>query len=136
MRRIKVNSGWGYLTLRAVLILLLITILVVAVLFLGRSSLPPRAVSFTQSAMDLEAYDFVEIAAQLCRMLPTRSRMGPLVVRSRRQPARVGTWRDFATPKMEAYIVSGSWRPPRATILIRLSIARSVQADIKRHLPC
>jgi hypothetical protein len=37
----------------------------VAILLLGRPALPPRSVSFSQSTQDLEAYDFVEVAAQV-----------------------------------------------------------------------
>ena len=48
------------------LILLIATLAGVAVLLLiGRRGLPPRTVSFSQSSHDLEAYDFVEVTAQI-----------------------------------------------------------------------
>jgi hypothetical protein len=37
----------------------------VAILLLGRQALPPRSVSFSQFTPDLEAYDFVEVTAQV-----------------------------------------------------------------------
>jgi hypothetical protein len=37
----------------------------VAILLLGWPALPPRSVSFSQSTQDLEAYDFVEVTAQV-----------------------------------------------------------------------
>ena len=47
------------------LILLIATLAVVAVLLIGRRGLPPLTVSFSQSVHDLEAYDFVEVAARV-----------------------------------------------------------------------
>jgi hypothetical protein len=55
----------------AVRILLPIAVLAgVAILLFGRPALPPRSVSFSQSTRDLEAYDFVEVTAQVSSPRP------------------------------------------------------------------
>jgi hypothetical protein len=65
MSRSKVNSTYGHLVPSGLLILLLSAMLLGGVLFLGCRSLPPLSVSFSQSAKELEAYDFVEITAHV-----------------------------------------------------------------------
>ena len=50
---------------RPAVVILSIAVLAGAVLLLGGRGLPPRSVSFSQSTKDLDAYDFVEITAQV-----------------------------------------------------------------------
>ena len=50
---------------RPAIVILSITVLAVAVLLFGGPGLLPRSVWFSQSTMDLKAYDFVEITAQV-----------------------------------------------------------------------
>ena len=46
-------------------VLAFLLIAALLILFLGPPALPPLAVTFSQSKRDLEAYDFVEMAAQV-----------------------------------------------------------------------
>ena len=59
------NLSYGRRILSGIWLPGIVAVLVVAVLFLGLTDLPPISVSFSQSTRDLEAYDFVEVTARV-----------------------------------------------------------------------